>query len=262
MMTNMSKKRVMAVVLAGCVALGLSSCAVYDYPVYTSASVGVSGPGWSTSVAWTDARYDANGFPIFGYSYGQPVYGYTASGAAVFTFAALTAHCWVPSWGPAHWYCGHWHYPRHIHRVSCPPPHAPRHHHVAAHRPAVHHHSGAPKHHAGQQHRPGKPHLAGHSHASGPHHQTAKPQRPGGSVGRPAGKPRPAQGMARPHAPQRPSAMQGRPAARPAMGLKRLSGRPEMRVNRPSFRSGASRAAVSRHPGGGRHGGGPRGHRR
>ena len=112
-------------------AVALSSCVVYDYPMYTSASVGVGGSGWSSSVSWTNASYDANGFPIFGYYYGQPVYGYTAAGVAVFSFGALTASCVVPNWAPAAWYCGHWHYPRHVRRVSCPP------HFPAGHRPGV-----------------------------------------------------------------------------------------------------------------------------
>lgn len=82
-----------------------------------------SSPGGtvSTGVAWTDASYDADGFPIFGYSNGRPVYGYTSTGAAIFTIAALTALCFVPHWSPASWYSGHYHYPKGIHRVSAPP---------------------------------------------------------------------------------------------------------------------------------------------
>lgn len=132
-------KSVVVVVFA---AWGLSSCEVYDYPMYTSASFGVSSGGVSTSVSWTDAQYDVNGFPIFGYSYGQPVYGYTAGGSAVFSFYALTSSCCVPCWGPAHWYCGHWHYPKHIHRVSVPPRHPSG--HYPGRRPGGHHKSAAP----------------------------------------------------------------------------------------------------------------------
>ncbi len=111
-------------VLAGA-ALLLSSCAVDG--VY--GSVGVARPYYSASVAWSNASYDANGFPIFGYTNGQPVYGYTAAGAAVLSFAALTALCFVPQWGPAPWYHGPWHYPPRIRRVPapphCPPGHMP-----------------------------------------------------------------------------------------------------------------------------------------
>lgn len=75
----------------------------------------------SAGVAWTNANYDANGFPIFGYSYGRPVYGYNANGVAIFTIAALTAMCYVPQWSPASWYRGSFRYPLGIHRVVAPP---------------------------------------------------------------------------------------------------------------------------------------------
>ena len=85
---------------------------------------------------WVASSYDVNGFPIFGYYYGRPVYGYTAAGAAIFTFAALTASCYVPHWGPAHWYHGSWRYPHHIHRVGAPP------HFPHGHQPSLRPHGG------------------------------------------------------------------------------------------------------------------------
>lgn len=94
-----------------------SSCA---YPTSGYSTYTVPG-SVSAGVAWTNASYDASGFPIFGYSYGRPVYGYTAAGEAIFTIAALTALCFVPHWGPAGWYRGHYHYPHGIHRVPAPP---------------------------------------------------------------------------------------------------------------------------------------------
>ena len=115
------KKQTKYVAMFACAAVMLSSCEIYDYPVYTSGSVTVGGSHVSTSVSWTNASYDANGFPIFGYYYGRPVYGYTAAGAAIFSIAAITAACLVPDWRPASWYCGHWHYPPHVHYVSVPP---------------------------------------------------------------------------------------------------------------------------------------------
>ncbi len=263
MMAMKSKMTCVAMVLG--VVMGLSSCAVYDYPMYTSASVGVSGPGWSTSVAWSDARYDANGFPIFGYSYGQPVYGYTASGAAVFTFAALTASCWVPSWGPAHWYCGHWHYPRHIHRVSCPPKHPSWHHpgrHAIAHhkptpprRPVVHHRPGL-------QHRPVANHKPAANHKPGVHHKPVVKHKPGNHH-RPVAQHKPAVNS-RPgvmHRPLRKPSGAPRPVAshRPQMQRPAAVSRPS--VNRPAV----ARPAMSRPSGGGGHrmgGGGHHGHRR
>ena len=76
------------------VAVVCSSCA-YPNVGYSSYTV----PGTvSAGVAWSNASYDASGFPIFGYSYGRPVYGYTSAGEAVFTIAALTALCFVPYW--------------------------------------------------------------------------------------------------------------------------------------------------------------------
>lgn len=125
-----------AAIIAG-LSVALSSC-VAPAAGYVSYSVPVSGGSISAGVAWTNASYDADGFPIFGYSYGRPVYGYTAAGAAIFTIAALTALSYVPHWSPATWYRGHFHYPVGIHRVAIPP-HYPMGH--APHmRPPVHAH--------------------------------------------------------------------------------------------------------------------------
>ena len=240
-------------------AWGLNSCVVYDYPMYTSASFGVSSGGVSTSVSWTDAQYDVNGFPIFGYAYGQPVYGYTASGSAVFSFYALTSGCCVPSWGPAHWYCGHWHYPKHIHRVSVPSRHPAGHH--PGRRPGAHHKPAVP-------HRPAENHRPGHANRPqmqrpGMQHnrpQVQRPQapklpqlsRPGAQHNRPQmQRPRPQQHrvqMQRPQAGMRPQV--NRVQARPQV-MQRPASRPQA-VSRPMNRPGA---------GGGRNfsGGGHRG---
>lgn len=130
----MKMRKIPAAVVAvlSCSAVFLSSC-VYEMPVYRG---GTAYSYSSAAPVWTEASYDANGFPIFGYYGGRPVYGYTAEGVAIFTFAALTAACLVPLWAPAPWYHGHWHYPHHIHRVSVPPrcPHD--------HRPAMRPHGG------------------------------------------------------------------------------------------------------------------------
>ena len=143
--------------LAGA-ALLLTSCVV---PVDGYGTFTYSTNGYSSSVAWTNASYDANGFPIYGYYYGRPVYGYTSTGAAIFTIAALTALCFVPDWGPAPWYHGHWHYPPHIHKCSAPPRHAHGHH------PGVRPHGGlnAPIHKNPHQVL-GKPHGGHAPHAN------------------------------------------------------------------------------------------------
>lgn len=238
-------------------AWGLSSCVVYDYPMYTSASFGVSNGGVSTSVSWTDAQYDVNGFPIFGYAYGQPVYGYTASGAAVFSFYALTSSCCVPCWGPAHWYCGHWHYPKHIHRVSMPPRHPAGHHPgvhhkpVAPHRPAVNH---RPEH--GVVHQPASSGRPGANHLPG-HVNQPQMQRPGAQQNRPqAGRPGGLQNrpqVQRPQAPNRlqmssPVGQQNRPQmhqARPQQNRVQMQ-RPQAGMRPQMNRAQAMQRPVSR----------------
>lgn len=127
---KMSKMSAAAVAVLCCSGLFLNSC-MYEVPVYGGVSYN---SGYGSVSAWTAASYDANGFPIYGYYYGRPVYGYSPEGVAIFTFAALTAACFVPHWAPAPWYHGHWHYPHHIHRVSVPH-HCP-HDHFPSHRPA------------------------------------------------------------------------------------------------------------------------------
>ena len=112
------KKHYKSLALLAGMSVVCSSCVVPagGYATYTS-----PGGSFSAGVSWTNANYDASGFPIFGYSEGRPVYGYTAAGAAVFSIAALTALCFVPHWSPASWYKGSYHYPSGIHRVAAPP---------------------------------------------------------------------------------------------------------------------------------------------
>ena len=177
----MNKKCAAVVAMAMCPVLFLSSC-VHHYPVYGSASVGYAdgGVGVGVSAAWTPASYDANGFPIYGYSYGRPVYGYTPDGVAIFTFAALTAACLVPLWAPAPWYHGHWHYPHGCHRVSAPP------HFPHDHAPAMRPHGGlnAPIHKNPHQvlHGSPKPSAIGHAplreqHKAPQHREMQQPNR-------------------------------------------------------------------------------------
>lgn len=226
--TRIMKLHYATLALAAGVSVAFSSC-VAPYAGYVSYSAPA---GISTGVAWTNASYDADGFPIFGYSYGRPVYGYTAAGAAIFTIGALTALCYVPHWGPASWYHGHFHYPHGIHRVPQPPRfpagHAP---HV---RPPAGAHTGpgmprpgaAPRPAAPQPgwHRPGSnvgPQRPGWSQPARPNHQGQL--RPGSVQARPA-QPNRHQGQLRPgsaqglpgaqHAARAPrSAQAGKPAA-------------------------------------------------
>ena len=251
------KSKLSYIALLAGAALLLNSCMVYEYPMYTSASVGVGSNGWSTSVSWTNARYDVNGFPIYGYYYGQPVYGYTPAGAAIFSIAAITAACLVPDWAPAPWYHGHWHYPHHVHRVSvpkhCPPghhpgrmpshavhrPHAPAVHHAPAapHRPAVNHKPAAP-HRPAVNHKPAAPHRPAVNHKPAAPHQPAVNHKPG-VQNRPVSAP-----AARPQA-QRPQ-MQRPQVSRPQSVSRPAAQRPQM--NRPS--GGGNHAPRGGHAGG------------
>lgn len=165
---KMNKFPAAVVAVLSCSAVFLSSC-VYEMPVYRG---GTAYSYSSASPVWTEASYDANGFPIFGYYGGRPVYGYTAEGVAIFTFAALTAACLVPLWAPAPWYHGHWHYPHHIHRVSVPP-HCPHDHH-----PAMRPHGGlhAPIHKNPHQVLQAQPHHMPQQHHNEPQMGHSKPQ--------------------------------------------------------------------------------------
>lgn len=251
------KNKITILAAAALAAVGLSSCVVHDYPLYTSASVGVSGNGWSTSVAWTDARYDVNGFPIFGYSYGQPVYGYTSSGVAVFSFAALTSSCCVPSWAPASWYCGHWHYPRHIHRVSCPPRFPAGHHPgrkpAVVHKPHFNNHVSRPaiNHRPAVQHKPqfnqpGRPAI---NHRPAVQHKPQVTQRPPAQL-KPQQRPGGHTSSVRPAAPVRPSVGKlNTPQQRPQFQRPQMN-RPQMQnsqLSRPQIqRPQVNQAAMSR----------------
>ena len=129
---KMKMKNGILVAALACSSLLVTSCYT-AYPTYGGVAVGVGPGGVSTSVEWTSASYDADGYPIYGYSYGRPVYGYTAAGVAIFTLAALTTAYYLPYWGCAHW-CHHHdvyvHYcPRHYHKCwapdRCPRGHKP-----------------------------------------------------------------------------------------------------------------------------------------
>ena len=127
----MKMKNGILVAVLACTSLVVTSCYT-PYPTYGGVAVGVGPGGVSTSVEWTSASYDADGYPIYGYSYGRPVYGYTAAGVAIFTLAALTTAYYLPYWGCAHW-CHHHdvyvHYcPSHCHRCWAPD-RCPRGHH-------------------------------------------------------------------------------------------------------------------------------------
>lgn len=110
--------------IAAALSLTLSACGPgYMYGAGSGGYVSV-GTGWQS--AW----YDQEGFPIYGYEGGRPVYGYTPAGAAVFSLSLLTSDCYVPHWEPASWYRGSYRYPARVKRISAPP------RHPAAHKPS------------------------------------------------------------------------------------------------------------------------------
>lgn len=199
--------------LSAMCALVLPSCGPEWHADYFDA--GGSHGGVYASSGWSNSLYDASGFPIYGYYDGRPVYGYSSSGVPIFSFSLLTSSCYVPSWSPAPYYCGHWSYPHHVCRRPLPPRY-PHHHHPGMRPPANHPHHVAP------DRRPGTPHQPGYAR---PNHPVAgnRPHRPGlhrpdqpnhvpGSVNRPNG---------RPHIGNRPGGGQGaaqKPSYPPSMG--------------------------------------------
>ena len=251
------KIKSIAIAAAAGLAVVMSSCVVNPMGGYNTVSYSTNGYG--STVAWTNASYDANGFPIYGYSYGRPVYGYTAAGAAIFTIAALTALCYVPDWGPAPWYHGHHHYPPHIHRVPKPPRYAPG--HAPHHRPSGG--MNAPIHRNPHSvlgskpgHRPSPNHHSAPAGRPGAHH-SAPAGRPSGNVGRPSNHGRPnvnvrPSGGSRPSAASRPSG-----GSRPNVHARPSGGSRPSEHARPSGGSrpsAASRPAGGSRPSGGLHG--------
>lgn len=213
------------------VAVLLSSCVVdpgvYGASVSYTATTGY-GATYSTSVAWTNASYDSNGFPIYGYSYGRPVYGYTEAGVAIFTIAALTALCFVPDWGPAPWYHGPHYYPTHIHRVPAPPRYAHGHH--PHHRPAGG--MNAPI-HRNPSSVLGKPNNPKPNHKPAINHNRPN-NTPVGNHGRPNNVSKPAINHNRPN--NKPIANPGRPnnVSKPAANHNRPNNRPVANHGRPN----------------------------
>ncbi len=220
------KLKYVSVAALAAISMLLSSCAFSPGDSYGTFSYATN--GYDSSVSWTSASYDANGFPIFGYSYGRPVYGYTQSGSAIFTIAALTALSYVPKWKPAPWYCGHWHYPAQVRYVPAPP------RFPAGHRPGVRPPGGM---NAAIHRNPGailkpRPAVA---------HKPASPKLPG-AVNRPLA-PRPMADNNRPGG-NKPGNLQ-RPGSRPGMAAKPAGKRPEAGDKRP----GGTRPAMNGRPG-------------
>lgn len=123
----LSWKGVSLVLLASWSLCAVTSCG-WDDDYYYS---GYSGSSYGSSPFWSSAWYDSSGYPIYGYCNGRPVYGYTSTGQAVYTLSGLGSGCMVPTWNPAPWYSGHYHYVHNVVRTDRP------HHCPADHRPGV-----------------------------------------------------------------------------------------------------------------------------
>lgn len=181
----------------------------------TGFSFGVSsyGDGY-VSAGWSSAWYDNEGFPIYGYDGGRPVYGYTPGGLAIYSPGALTYGCYVPSWAPASWYVGIYRYPSYVRRYYAPP-RCP-----AAHRPGYRPPRPTTRPAPRPEYRPGM--------------RPGNPGRPNHGVGRPNFPGRPGHGAVHPdHGATRPN-MPNRPdhgASRPGMS------KPSSAASRPSVQS-------------------------
>ncbi len=189
----------------------VTSCEIYPNGY---SSVTYSTDGYSSSVAWTAASYDANGFPIYGYSYGRPVYGYTVSGSPIFSINLLYAGCYVPSWKPAPWCTHHHHYPTGCHHAARPPKYD--HGHKPHVRPSMH----API-HKNPQSVLGKP---GH-HGKPDHHAKPRPADKPNHIGKP---------IVRPDTIQRPSIQHSKPTVTRPSTIQRPSTTTRPQVSRPS----------------------------
>ena len=212
--------------IAPCLALGALFLASCDSTWHTDYVC--TGSGYA-SVGWSNARYDTLGYPIYGYYDGRPVYGYSSTGLPILSFSALTSYCYVPNWGPASWYCGHWHYPRHIHRRPLPPRY-PHHHHPGLRPPANHPHNFPPGRRPGHAH----PNAPGGSHTGQPGNRAGQRphgrpdhERPGHGRPNPGGTNRPGNW---PHVGERPAGhgLARRPdASRPSPGTGANQNRPQ-----------------------------------
>ena len=105
------KHRLTSIMIGAGLALSLSSCEIlledfnnYDIfgpPTPTTVQTGTNAAqtSFTNGIMWQPAHYDANGYPIFGYADGRPVYGYTKQGSLIYQSNLLYSGCYVPSWG-------------------------------------------------------------------------------------------------------------------------------------------------------------------
>ncbi len=74
----------------------------------------------STRSQWLEANYDLVGFPIYGFYYGKPIYGYNEYGSPIMNATKISSGCYVPSWEPQSGYKGKYYYPSYVVRTARP----------------------------------------------------------------------------------------------------------------------------------------------
>lgn len=88
--------------------LSFSSCELlltdfnnFGYVPTTNVQTGTNAAqtSFTNGIHWQAANYDSNGFPIYGYADGRPVYGYTKQGSLIYQMNHIYSGCYVPSWG-------------------------------------------------------------------------------------------------------------------------------------------------------------------
>lgn len=199
-------------IFISCISI-LPQCSVYDYGYgYDNYS---QGGGVSSEYAYSSGRYDNDGFPIFGFQGGRPIYAYSNIGAPIFSVSLISSYCHVPSWRSLSHYHGHYRYSSHVHYHSSIPSCARQY---------------REKHYSHQSHRPNRPNHNSHGGNNHNNHSTPVYNRPSGdhnNVVRPNGNSRP----------NRPDFNGGHSGPnRPNIGSNNGS-----RPNRPDFNGGNAR---------------------
>lgn len=259
--------RALASILAGC--LLLSGCVADPYwdnmsvsTTYASSGYGGDYVSYNSYTGYGNYMYDSAGFPIYGYYAGRPVYGYSPAGSPIFSINLLYSNCYVPSWRPAYYYRGHYHWPHGVRYLERPKPSWNHGRPLVYHRPNNRPQPMPPSRPGSNSHRPSSPSYNNRPNSSHP------------SYNRPSAGHRPSPNTPswnRPENNNRPSGNRpGRPssAIRPGTGDHpqwTVSNRPEAssrphapssssgnsgRHSRPSF-SGGSYTPVSSYSGSG-----------
>lgn len=74
----------------------------------------------ATSTQWLESNYDLVGFPIYGFYFGKPIYGYSEFGLSILDVNKIVPGASVPSWEPLSTYKGKYYYPSYVGRTATP----------------------------------------------------------------------------------------------------------------------------------------------